>query len=121
MAASRQTRLPEIARWIQSTRAHRAAFAGALAMLGSAVFAGGPAHAEANCDVRKSLIAKLSNGYAEQPVAIGLASTGNVVELLISTEGTWTILVTRPNGIACVAAVGRDWQPVKRELAGEQS
>lgn len=80
-----------------------------------------PAHAQASCDVRKSLLAKLDDGYSEKPVAIGLASSGNVVELLISSDGTWTILVTKPNGIACVAAVGEEWQDLDPPPGDEAS
>ncbi len=54
-------------------------------------------------------------------MANGLASTGNLVELLISSGGTWTILVTNPSGITCVAAVGEDWQEMKLKLPGESS
>ena len=80
-----------------------------------------PAHAQSSCDVRISLLAKLDNGYSEKPVAVGLASSGNVVELLISSDGTWTILVTKPNGIACVAAVGEEWQDLDPPLGDEAS
>ncbi|MDH3738615.1 MAG: hypothetical protein OER92_05425 [Alphaproteobacteria bacterium] len=80
-------------------------------MLASVVFAG--AHAQSTCDLRKSLMAKLDAGYNEHPVGVGVASTGNVVELIVSPDGTWTIVVTKPNGIACIAAVGEDWQAVE--------
>ena len=79
------------------------------------------AHAQSSCDVRKSLLAKLDNGYSEKPVAVGLASSGNVVELLISSDGTWTILVTKPNGIACVAAVGEEWYDLELPPGDEAS
>lgn len=90
-------------------------------MLASVSVGGNPAHAQTSCDVRKSLLAKLDTSYDEQPVAIGVASTGNVVELLVSANGTWTILVTRPNGIACVAAVGEDWQALEAHPLDESS
>ena len=96
-------------------------FVGALALLTSAAVPGESARAQTNCDMRKSLLAKLHNGYDEQPVASGLASTGNLVELLISAGGTWTILVTHPNGITCIAAVGEDWHVLKPKLPGESS
>lgn len=82
---------------------------------------GDAAHAQATCDVRKNLLAKLHRGYDETPVASGLASTGNVVELLISAGGTWTIIITRPNGITCIAAAGQDWQNRLPQLPGESS
>ncbi|MCZ6591523.1 MAG: hypothetical protein O7B98_10355 [Alphaproteobacteria bacterium] len=96
-----------------AARAMLGGFVVVLAMLSTTVLTGGPAYAQSQCDVRKSLLAKLDTGYAERPVAVGLASTGNVVELLISTDGTWTILVTKPNGIACIAAVGEEWQALE--------
>ena len=93
----------------------------ALALLASVTAGSRPAHAQQSCDVRKTLLAKLDTGYDEQPVAIGVASTGNVVELLVSANGTWTILVTRPNGIACIAAVGEDWQALDPHTLDESS
>jgi hypothetical protein len=89
--------------------------------LTAVAFGNRPAHAQTSCDVRESLLAKLDTGYSEKPVAIGLASSGNVVELLISSDGTWTILVTKPNGIACVAAVGEEWQALDPPLGDEAS
>ena len=80
-----------------------------------------PAHAQINCDVRKNLLAMLDTGFAEKPVAIGLATTGSVVELLISSDGTWTILVTKPSGIACVAAAGEEWQDLDLPPGDESS
>jgi hypothetical protein len=97
------------------------AFVG-LTILASVAFGGGPAHAQSNCEIRNSLIAKLDKGFGEQPVAIGLASTGNLVEVLISADGMWTILITHPNGLACIAATGEHWQTLpKVEPAGETS
>ncbi len=96
-------------------------FAAALTIVITLVLSSGSAHAQLNCDIRKSLLAKLDTGYGEQPVALGLASTGNVVELLISSGGSWTILITNPNGIACIAAVGEDWEHLVRKPAGESS
>ena len=74
---------------------------------------GAPVHAQSNCETRASLIAKLDKGFGEQPVAIGLASTGYVIEVLTSANGTWTILITHPNGMSCVAAAGEHWQTLK--------
>tara|TARA_Y100000031_G_C8177535_1_gene364822 strand:+ start:176 stop:370 length:195 start_codon:yes stop_codon:yes gene_type:complete len=39
-----------------------------------------------------------------------LASSGAVLEVLASKGGTWTILVTQPNGTSCVVATGEAWQ-----------
>lgn len=93
-----------------------------LALLASVAFGDGPAQAQTHCEVRASLIEKLHKGFGEYPVAIGLASTGNLLEVLISADGTWTILITSPNGLACVAATGEHWQTLpKAKPAGETS
>jgi hypothetical protein len=93
-----------------------------LAILASVAFGGGSAHAQSNCEVRRSLIAKLDKSFGEHPVAIGLASTGNLLEVLISSDGTWTILITNPDGFTCIAAAGEHWQTLKKkESAGETS
>lgn len=92
-----------------------------MASVTTIAFGNRQALAQSSCDVRKSLVEKLDTGYSEKPVAIGLASSGNVVELLISADGTWTILVTKPNGIACVAAVGEEWQNLDPPPGDESS
>ena len=92
-----------------------------LATLTSIVFATASARAQSYCDDRTKVLAILDAGYGEQRAAAGLASTGNVIEVLISADGSWTILVTKPDGIACVVAVGEDWQVLNTQLSGEWS
>lgn len=69
-----------------------------------------PAAAEKVCSERSTFLDRLSHLYAEKPVALGLLSGGNVLEVLASKDGSWTILVTRPNGDACIVAAGEAWQ-----------
>ena len=66
--------------------------------------------AETVCGEREKFIDHLSTSYNEAPRAIGLASNGNVLEVLVSAGGTWTIIVTRPNGMSCVVASGEAWE-----------
>ena len=45
-----------------------------------------------------------------------------LVEVFASNNGTsWTIVVTRPDGLSCIVAVGEDWEtlpnPVSQPLA----
>ena len=111
--------------YMHSTKTGKAIAGGifvGLAVLASVAFGGGSAHAQSNCETRNSLVAKLDKGFGEQPIAIGLASTGNLLEVLISADGTWTILITSPTGMACIAATGEHWQTLpKVEPAGETS
>ncbi|WP_417517239.1 hypothetical protein [Minwuia sp.] len=77
---------------------------------------GHAAQAEMLCKDRDEVLAQLSNSYKEAPVAMGLASNGAVLEVLTSSgqDATWTILVTRPDGVSCIMATGSAWQPVER-------
>jgi len=44
---------------------------------------------------------------------VGLAANNGVVETYASTEsGTWTIVITMPNGMTCLVAAGEAFQPV---------
>jgi hypothetical protein len=70
------------------------------------------------CSKRQDLIAQLATKYKEAPVAIGLGSNGNLIEVLTSDDGaTWTIIQTAPTGIACMVAAGESWQPKEAQLA----
>lgn len=74
------------------------------------LFASLPAFAQqAPCAEREAALKKLSNDYGESQVALGLTSDGNVLEVLASSNGTWTILVTTPQGLSCGVASGQAW------------
>ena len=77
------------------------------------------AAAQSVCGTRETLLKQLSKEYQEAPVGVGLASNGSVVELLTSTGGTWTLMVTRPNGMTCLIGTGDAWQPVVRKASAE--
>jgi len=76
------------------------------------------ANAQMLCKKRTEVLTQLSSTYKEAPVAMGLASNGAVLEVLSSEQDgrTWTILLTRPNGISCVMATGEGWQDVERAV-----
>ena len=42
-------------------------------------------------------------------MALGLASNGGLLEVLTSGNGgTWTIILTMPNGVSCLVAAGKE-------------
>ncbi len=66
------------------------------------------------CDQRASVIGRLADKYREAPVAIGVASTGSIVEVLTTGDGgTWTIIVSNPNGTSCLIAAGEGWRALR--------
>lgn len=69
-----------------------------------------PAMAQAVCGKRDKFINHLSKSYSEAPIAMGLVSNGAVLEVPASEDGSWTIIVTRPNGVSCVVAAGESWE-----------
>jgi hypothetical protein len=76
--------------------------------------AAGPAAARADqqiCGARTEILAELTKRYSEAPVAVGLANSGVLLEVLTSDSGsTWTIIVSQPNGTSCLVAAGKEWQ-----------
>jgi hypothetical protein len=66
-----------------------------------------PAAAQNVCGPRDDILELLGNRYAETSTAVGLASSGGVIEVLTSDDGgTWTIVVTMPDGTSCVVVSG---------------
>lgn len=86
-----------------------------------AVMAGaGPAWgAPLACGPRDDVLAQLSKKFKEAPVSIGLANNGGLLEVLASPDGsTWTVIITRPNGVTCLVAAGESWQAIRPAETG---
>lgn len=61
----------------------------------------------ANCSDRDRILSRLSEGYGERRQSVGLGANNAVIEVYASDEtGTWTILMTLPNGVSCLVATG---------------
>src|SRR3546814_10571970 len=73
-----------------------------------------PAAAQEQCHDRKQVTDYLADRYREEPVAMGLANNGGLIEVLTSPEGgTWTIMITMPDGRSCMVAAGESWQELQ--------
>lgn len=81
-------------------------------------FAAAPAAAQQNCAPRQVVIDHLTGKFGESRQAIGLAEQGRVIEVFASEEtGTWTIVVTLPNGVTCLVAAGEAFELLAEEPA----
>ncbi|SDF21753.1 hypothetical protein SAMN04488117_1031, partial [Celeribacter baekdonensis] len=70
-----------------------------------------PATAQQSCGQRDQVLERLGTQYGESRQSIGLAPNNGVVELFASTEtGTWTLLMTQPNGVSCLIASGQAFE-----------
>lgn len=76
------------------------------------------ARAQMMCGPRNDVVANLEKGYSEHPVSMGLASNGAVIEVFLSEAGTFTIVMTRPDGLSCLMAAGKNWQDRPERMTG---
>ncbi len=77
---------------------------------------------KSSCDSRDTVLAFLSDRYAEAPVAMGVARNGGLVEVLTSGTGgsTFTIIVTTPDGRTCMVAAGDGWESLTTALPNQR-
>ena len=70
-----------------------------------------PANPRMPCHNATEIAKQLSNKYDEAPVAFGLQSNGNLLQVYSSEEkGTWTVVSTTPAGMSCIVAAGKCWE-----------
>ncbi len=73
------------------------------------------AAAQTACAPRDDVLAQLAKKYSETPIAAGVTNTGGLVEVLTDPKsGTWTIIVTTPQGMSCLVAAGEGWRVIPR-------
>ena len=73
-----------------------------------------------SCTDRSSALSHLSKNYQEEPVAMGLASSGGIVEVLTDEKGlSWSIIVTMPTGVTCLVASGEGWEALQPIVSGK--
>ena len=86
-------------------------------LIGAAVLAGPVQAGTPACAERTSIVESLAAKYGETRQAIGLASASQIVEIFASEEtGSWTIIVTRADGMTCLIAAGQHFEELDEEL-----
>ena len=99
----------------------KAAFAALSATTLSAAALVGLPSTEANaqqtiCGARESLVERLEVRFKESETAFGITGNGMVAELFVSAEGSWTLVLTRPDGISCLMAAGQNWEMLPPDM-----
>ncbi len=90
-------------------------------VLGVSLFAT-QVHAVTDCAPRDDVTQHLSDRFGEYHHATGLQTETGLIEIWASeTTGSWTILLTRPDGQSCVLSSGSHFllESPMVELAGE--
>jgi hypothetical protein len=70
-----------------------------------------PAGASVPCHNASEIAKQLNSRYDESPVAFGLQSNGNLLQVYASEDkSTWTVVSTTPQGLSCIVAAGKTWE-----------
>ena len=100
------------------------------AVLAGAVVAGSAARAQLvpgggqqmMCGNRAEIVRQLSRKYGETRRSMGITGQRGVVEVFASdATGSWTILLTNPQGLTCLMAAGVDFEDDLTETAGNSA
>jgi hypothetical protein len=81
----------------------------------------GVASAAAPCGSHDAVAKSLTTKFKEARRVMGVVNAKAVMEIFMSPQGTWTVLVTDTTGTSCIIATGQDWQEVPIEMAGLDS
>ena len=65
-----------------------------------------------NCAPRDVVLEKLAKDFSETRRAIGLGAENVLVEIFAAASGSWSILVTFPNGATCLVASGEAFEMI---------
>ena len=83
---------------------------GATALALGLLLAAGAAQAQTGCSNHEAISEALASGYGEKPVAGGLSTAGDLIQIFATADGeTWTLVRVRPDGTSCVIGAGRFW------------
>jgi len=86
----------------------------------TALLAAPASSAENICGKRDDIVSRLESGYQEFNSAMGMSTNGGLVELYTSENGTWTLMLSQPNGVSCLIAAGENWESFKLPKSASQ-
>jgi hypothetical protein len=92
------------------------------AALGAAFSFGAPPAAAQVCAPYESVRRALFEQHGESAVGAGRDDRELVVQLFATSDGaTWTLVIIRPDGIACLVASGLEWRSIAGRPVGRES
>lgn len=70
-----------------------------------------PAYAQQRqlCAPRQAILDKFAAEFGEVPFGGGVDGAGQLIEILTSPSGSWTMLIVRPDKTACIMGSGDGW------------
>lgn len=93
------------------------------AIVAAISFAGiaGKAEATPQCGDHDKIVDVLGNKYKEERRVMGMVNSKAVMEIFMSPQGTWTMVITDTRGMSCITAAGGEWQDIPVATAGLDS
>ena len=79
------------------------------------------AEAAPQCSSHDKIVDALGNKFKETRRVMGVVNSRAVMEIFMSPQGTWTMVITDTSGTSCVTASGEEWQDVPVAVAGLES
>jgi hypothetical protein len=71
------------------------------------------------CEHWRNIAGYLKTKFTERPIAGGLQTNGNLLQVFVSEEtGSWSIVVVQPNGMGCLVSAGSDWETAPEQPEG---
>ncbi len=71
------------------------------------------------CALHDIITDALKDRWGEAQVGLGINNEGALVEVFVNPKsGSFTILLTRPDGWSCVATAGKDWRSAQPKPQG---
>ncbi|MGQ0683494.1 hypothetical protein [Bradyrhizobium sp.] len=61
------------------------------------------------CASRPDFVAFLKDNFGELETGYGLSNRGHLVEMFVSPDGSWSILLSQPDGRSCLVDAGEAW------------
>lgn len=74
---------------------------------------------DATCGQRDDVTQKLERKFGELQRGTGVISANQILELWQSNDGSWTILMTRADGVTCIMAAGDFWRKTPQGTSGD--
>ena len=81
----------------------------------------GKAEAAPQCGNHDKIVEVLGDKFKETRRVMGVVNSTAVMEIFMSPQGTWTMVITDTRGLSCITASGEEWQDVPVAVAGLDS
>jgi len=85
-----------------------------IALLPAILIPAHKANAAMVCAKRSDVIKRLKQRFDERPTSVGIVGE-NLLELYTSKQGSFTVVITRADGVSCLVLAGQNWRRVKQK------